>query len=280
MKRAMKLLALCAVLVFTGCSTIGTPKPTETWEQRLTSQQCYFAAPNYYFAEQSDSEIDKILNAILEAGLDGPSIELGGSDVSEEYNGRPGSTPVDQVYRKQIKAYAEKWQPKIEARGLVAHVAFLNTNTRRNDKISDGTWRDLANEFIDKCGTRNKIVLPASETDPRTRASIRSTVEGVFRSRMGSQTLRNGGTSGLREVHSQKGTDIPRGNKDLLVVSDSSPAIGYLYGGDWQNGGSPNLANIHTYVATAKGNGVSVAVYSFGRKFDYAGCKEAGKAWK
>ena len=257
----------------------GSSKPKISWEKLLETAQLYFSAPNYYAFHQSDAEVGKILDAILEAGLDGPSVELGGRATADEYNGNPSAENIAVTYRRNIKAWGV-WEKGIRDRGLVAHIAFLNTNSSRNNQISDGEWAKLANEFMDAHGTRNKLVLPASETDSRTRASIRSTLDRTFRARMNSQTLHYGGTSGLREYHSQRGSDVPRGNKDLLVVSDSGPAIAYLYGGDWKNGGTPNLANIHDYVKHIKDMGVSGAVYSFSRKFDYKGCAEAGKAWK
>ena len=219
------------------------------------------------------------LNAILFNNLDGPSIEFGGMDLADEYNGRPDNVPLAERYRKHIKIWDEIWQPALEDRGLVAHIAFLNTNSKKNNSVSDAEWTKLANEFIDKCGTRNKLVLPASETDSRTRTSIRSTLDRAFRARIGSQTIRYGGSSGLREYHSQRGNDIPRGNKDLIVTSDSGPAISYLYGGSWKTGGSPNLPNITTYVTTGGNNGATIAVYNFNTKFDLRGCEAAGKAW-
>lgn len=275
----VSLAVVLAAVVLVGCTSDGTPKPTLSWEQRLETQQLYFSAPNYVWSDASKAEVAKRLDAILEAGLDGPSIEFGGFDLVSEYLGQPDNEALAARYRKSIKAWDENWQPALEARDLVAHVAFLNTNSKKNNTVSDTEWAKLANEFIDKCGTRNKIVLPASETDSRTRASIRTTLDRAFRSRMGSQTIRYGGSSGLREYHSQRGNDVPRGDKNLLVVSDSGPAIAYLYGGDWKQGGTPNLANITTYVTAIGNAGASGAVYSFGRKFDKDGCKAAGKAW-
>lgn len=254
------------------------PKAPVKWEKRLTRQMCFFSGPNYYWM---DADADKVCDAILDAGLDGPSIEFGGSDTAKEYNHTPIYGGVKDRYKANIKAWGG-WQKAIEKRGLIAHIAFLNTNSSRNNSLSDADWAQLVNEFISAHGTKNKIILPASESDSRTRASIRTTLDRSFRVRVPANQMISMGSAGegFSEYHSQKGTDIPKGNRQKLVVSDSGPAIGYLYGGDWRNGGTPNLNNIGTYVRTAKANGVSVAVYSFGKKFDKAGCQAAGKAWK
>lgn len=269
--------AVLAAVVMAGCQTSSTPSPTMSWETRLKTQQLYFSAPNYYAFKQSEAEVNKILDALLFNGLDGPSVEFGGRATADEYNGNPDAESVASAYRRNIKQW-DVWEKGLRARGLVAHIAFLNTNTARNNKISDAEWVKLANEFLDRHGIRNKVILPASETDGRTRSSIRTALDRAFRAR-GAIVLKYGGSSGLREYHSQNGRDVPRGNKDLYVVSDSGPAIAYLYGGDWRNGGKPNLANITAYVTAIANAGASGAVYSFGREFDYRGCEAAGKAW-
>lgn len=254
------------------------PKAPMKWDKRLTRQMMFFSAPNYYWM---DADAEEVCDAILEAGLDGPSIEFGGSDTSKEYNGQPTTRPVKAVYESNIKTWS-KWQKAIESRGLVAHIAFLNTNSKRNNTVSDTEWANLANAFIAAHGSENKIILPASETDSRTRPSIRSILEHTFRQRVPAPQIvtHSGQSVGYTEHHSQKGNDVPRGDKDNLTVSDSGPAIAYLYGGDWRFGGSPNIANITTYVRSIKAAGTSGAVYSFSTEFDKDGCKAAGKAWK
>lgn len=251
------------------------------WEKRDDDAMMFFSAPNYYWSHMSKKEVGKILDAILDAGLDGPSIELGGSYASDEYNRKPTTKNIADIYRDQFKKW-EVWEEGLRDRGLIAHIAFLNTNQKQANKISDSEWDKLAREFVAKYGTRNKIILPASERDDRTRDSIVNTLNKTF-----SQIVPNGqlvsysGSPGAyKEHHSQRGNDIKKGNAKLLNVSDSGPAIAYLYGGSWRSGGTPNLANIHAYVSTIKKSGTSGAVYSFGKKFDYAGCKAAGEAWR
>lgn len=259
-------------------SFVGGSKPSMSWEKRLTRPMCFFSAPNYYWME---ADANAVCDAILAAGLDGPSIEFGGPDTAKEYNHEPVHGGVKDRYKANIKAWG-KWQKAIESRGLVAHIAFLNTNSSRNNTLSDADWTALANEFTSAHGTKNKIILPASEADPRTRPSIRNSLDRAFRAKFPSRQVISQGAAGegYSEYHSQKGTDIPSGGRQKLVVSDSGPAIGYLYGGDWRNGGSTNLTNIAQYVSTCKSKGVSCGVYSFGKKFDKEGCKTAGKAWR
>lgn len=259
------------------------PKAPVKWQKRLDRQMCFFSAPNYYWMKMSNSDINEALDLIVESGLDGPSLEFAGRATADEYNGNPDHTPVTTTYRQNIEAW-KPWHEAIKRRGLVAHIAFCNTNTVRNNTINDTEWANLANEFLHTYGTENKIILPTSETDQRTRASIRSILDHVFRSRMPGRQMIRGGTppagEGYGEHHSQKGNDIPRGNHRQLVVSDSGPAIGYLYGGSWRDGGVPDIDHISQYVKTIKASGCSGAVYSFSRKFDAAGCRVAGKAWK
>lgn len=278
-------LSVCFGLIVvsaTGCSTFdSTPEATLSWEQRLTTQQLYFSAPNYWWSTLSQSEVNKALDTMLAEGADGPSIEFCGPATADEYNKKNTAATaerVDVTYRKNIKIFKDRWLPGLKKRGQVVKLSFCNTNTKRNNTISDGEWKNLANEFVDACGVNNMLVLPYSETDPRTRSSIRSVLDQTFRAR-GARVVRYGGTSGLRECHSQRGNDIPRGNKDLIVSSDSGPCIGYLYGGSWQGGGSPNEANITAYATTTGNNGGSCEIYNFNTKFDAKGCKIAGKAW-
>lgn len=258
------------------------PTAPMKWEKRLDRQMLFFSAPNYYWAKMSDSEIAEALDTMLEAGIDGPSVEFAGRATADEYNGNPDATPIEKTYRDHIKAW-RSWEHALAQRGMVAHLVFMNTNSKRNNTISDTEWSKLANEFIAAHGTKNKIILPASETDARTRASIRTILDHTFRQRVPANQMIHYGPPlqvGFGEYHSQKGTDIPAGDKRKLVVSDSGPAIGYLYGGDWRNGGTPDLEHITAYVRTIKQHGCSGAVYSFGRKFDAPGCRMAGKAWK
>lgn len=267
---AVMLLALMA------CSSIPglDPKPTMSWEKRLDSQMIFASAPNYNWNKQSKDEVRKIMTAVLEAGADGVSIEMCTRNLN--------FTLAD--YYKNNKLIAEVWMPLAREFGLIIHFAYINTNTDANNRIKDSDWKLVFNDFFDRCGTKNMIVLAASEEDKRTRPSIRATLKMVLNSRLPERQRVTHWESGQQivEYHSKNGNDTKKSplGRRFLVVPDSCPAIGYMYNGPCFDTTTPKPDNIASYAGRVAVNGNSTVVnYNFCQKFDYVGLKAAMKTW-
>lgn len=258
------------------------PSTGPPWQSRITRQMLFFSAPNYYWPEKSQAEVDAALDAILASGLDGPSVEFGGMFVADEYNHIRGDANVSDIYAQRLDQWAAT-DAGLRKRGLVAHIAFLNSNQSYANKISDAAWQEIARKWASRYGSENKLVLPLSEDDSRTRSSIGTAIyKGLLAGGFPrSQLISMSGSWGdWIETHNGRGK-VPSGkNYRTIVVNDNGPSIGDLYGGDWRNGGKPNLANIEGYATELRARRCSGAVYSFGKVFDFDGLSAAARGWK
>lgn len=263
------------------------PAVSVPWSDRIRGQLCFMAAPSYLWHRQSDAEVERILDAIQAAGLDGPSFDFAGEWLLSQYKDRGPDISANpepdarRVYRELFYKFAA-WDTGIRQRGLVAHIAFLNSNGHLADDRPDDDWTALAQEFVQRFGPSNKIVLPLSETDSRTRPSVGAAIyKGLRAAGLPSDQLIGYGDSKwgrYTETHKGRGK-VPSGNATLLVVNDNGPAIADLYGSDWVAGGTSNPARIEEFARECRRKGVSCAVYSFGRTFDFSGCAAAGRGW-
>jgi len=254
--------------------------PTIRWQDRLTRQMLFMGAPQYQWAQMSNAQMNAALDAIAAAGIDGPSIEFGGVFIRDEYNKVPNGGDIADIYDRQIEAW-KPWDAAIRARGQVAHLAFLNANQSKANRMSDGLWEAKARAFIRTYGPENKLVLPLSETDTRTRTSIGNSIaKGLLAGGLPkSQIISMAGKWGdFNETHHGRGK-VPSGGHRTINVNDNGPSIADLYGPKWQQGGTPNLPHIQEYSEEIRRKGVSGAIYSFGTEFDFAGCAVAGKAF-
>lgn len=256
------------------------PVPAVTWEQRLAKPMLFFSGPNYFWHDIPAGEVPKILDAILAAGLTGPSIEFGGDFIADEYNGqKPTGLNVMEVYAARIAKWAV-WEQGLRARGLVAHIAFLNSNQSAANKATDAQWTNMAARFTAEHGTRNKIVLALSEDDDRTRSSIRGAITKGLQFPAAQLITHDGKGGTIREEHHSRQRIVTGKGHRFLNVTDNRDAIADLYGSKWTSGGTPNLANIQDFAARIRAGGVSGAVYSFSTTFDFAGLAAASKGWK
>lgn len=254
--------------------------PTIRWQDRLNRQCLFMGAPQYQWALMSRDETNAALDAIQAAGLDGPSIEFGGTFIRDEYNKVPNREDIADIYDAQISAWAW-WSVAIRARGLVAHIAFLNANQSKANRMSDQLWEAKARTFIRTYGPDNMLVLPLSETDKRTRTSIGNAIaKGLLAGGLPkSQIISMAGKWGdWNETHHGRGK-VPSGGHRTINANDNGPSIRDLYGDDWQRGGTPNVARIQEYAAEIRRKGVSGVIYSFGVKFDHVGLAAAARGW-
>lgn len=255
--------------------------PKITWGERLTRAMFFFSAPNYYWESKSKKEVSKILDAILDAGLDGPSIELGGQQIIGEYLGKKITDNIKTIYLNNFDKW-QIWEDGIRERGLVAHIVFLNSNQSAANKISDAEWHDLVKNFVLRYGSRNKIIEGVSERDARTRSSIVSTVTKAVEEFVPHEQIvtYGDGNGAFHEHHSKNGHDVPLGkNMHFLFVNDSGPAIAYLYGSDYRSKPVLNKPNMISWVVNIKASHGSGVVYSISKEFDYEGCSLAGDYW-
>lgn len=254
--------------------------PVINWRDRLGRPMLWMGAPQYPWALLPLPEVNAVLDAIAAAGLDGPSIEFGGTFIRDEYNKIPNRDDIADIYDRQADAWGP-WETGIRARGQVAHIAYLNANQSKANRMSDQLWEAKARAFIRRYGPDNKLGLPLSESDTRTRAGIGDAIArglvagGLPRSQIISMA---GKWGDWREVHHGRGK-VPSGDRRTICVNDNGPSIADLYGSRWQQGGTPNLPHIEEYAAEIRRKGVSGAIYSFGTAFDFAGCAAAGKGW-
>lgn len=267
------------------CALVPTAPPVVVaagppWRERLTRPLLFYSAPNYYWSKATAAQVDATLNAILARGLDGISVEYGGTFISDEYRKIPNGAGVASLYAEQSDRWA-LWDAGLRRRGLIAHVAFLNANQSKANTISDSQWESIAKTWAQRYGPDNKLVLPLSESDSRTRSSIGNAIHrglmagGYPRSQLISMAGRWGDWT---ETHHGRGK-VPSGNFRTIVVNDNGPSIADLYGSSWTSGGTPNLGRIQEYSAEIRRKGVSGAVYSFGQAFDFAGLQAAAAGW-
>lgn len=255
-----------------------SPPTGPPWQERIGRQMILMAAPQYWWHDQTD--VDYILDTVLASGADGISVEYGGSWIADEYNKIKTTESVAAIYARRHEQWA-KWDEGLRKRGLVAHVTFLNSNQSAANKIGDGEWRSIAERWAKRYRSDNKLALPLSESDSRTRSSIGDAIyKGLLAGGIPrSQLISMGGNWGdWKETHHGRGK-VPSGNHRTINVNDNGPSIEDLYGGNWTSGGVPNAANIRAYVSECRSRGVSCVVYSFGRMFDPVGLTAAMDGW-
>lgn len=258
-------------------TTTGPPPVVRIpWEQRLTRQMFFFSAPNYYWPDASQAQVDATLDAILAAGLDGPSFELCNG---KQANGLVGKATVE----ANIKAYA-RWDAGCKARGLVAHIAFLNSNYDWPKYVGNSSWRGYVDQFFTLYGTSNKIVLPVSERDPRTPKTVVDTIVKAVKLRIPYRHYIGYGSTVLggafHERHYSKVSSIESGDYLDLWIPDNGITIEWAYGPKWRStGGTPNLDHIGQIAEVTWEKGVSGGIYSFSQLFDKAGLAAAAASW-
>ena len=279
----IRLIPILLALAITGCAS-GGPKfkgPKRDWRAAINQQMFFFGSPTYFFRDVENPKgwIIEILNA----GLTGPDIELNGPFPVYEYNGqRIRNLDVASECKKSIDAM-EKWLIAARTYGAVISLKFLNSNQSDANRMPDSWWEETAYQFIKRYGSDNLLIMPLNEADGRTRASIGTAIRRGL-SRAGFPTSQmidwnRDGSSGYWEVH-PRDDKVRRGNHKLLQISDSGEAIRFLYGNDWQQGGTPNVDRIKSYTRNVKRAGTSGGIYSFARKPDRVGLKAAGEAWR
>lgn len=263
--------------------------PAGTWSARITRPMFFMAGPQYYWDDVPAAHVRPWLTAIRDAGLTGPSIEFQGSFPVDEYNtGKPGSVDVAKVYRDQFAAW-RAWLPVIRELGLVAHIAFLNSNQSHANNMPDSWWYETAKAFALEFGSANLLILPLSETDSRTRASVGQAIERGLRDGgfPAAQLIGYGsrGDRGFLEHHPKDNASIQRGDFRILNIPDNGKAIGSkllktMYGPNWQSGGSPQLGEITKFTDAVQAAGTGGGLYSFGRSPDLQGLEAASQAWR
>lgn len=256
--------------------------PSGTWSGRITRPMFFMAGPQYYWDDVPGNQVPPWLAAIRDSGLDGPSIEFQGHFPSDDK-----TLDVASIYRNQFAAW-RRWLPVLREMGLVAHIAFLNSNQSAANNMPDSWWYDTARAFAQEFGPANMLILPLSETDSRTRASIGQAIERGLRDGgfPAAQLIGYGsrGDRGFLEHHPKDIASIKRGDFRILNIPDHGQAIGRtmrtMYGPDWRNGGTPQVKEITKFTDAVQAAGTSGGLYSFGRSPDLTGLDAASKAWR